>query len=248
MYDYALGGKDNYAVDRAATRAWFAIDPGMAFTVRANRAFLGRAVRYFAGEAGIRQFLDIGTGIPTSGNTHQVAQAIAPESRVVYVDYDPAVLAHARALLVSGEEGTTDYIDADLRDTGRILDQARRLLDFTQPVAVTLLAILHVIPDSDNPHALVAEIMDAVPPGSYLALSHLGSELLDQPGKDGIKNLADEMIQQTVTHRAREQVTRFFDGTDLIEPGVVRVEEWRPESGTSDTGQSSLWCGAGRKR
>ena len=140
IYDYLLGGKDNYAADRAAVDAAIKIDPDMGFTARANRAFLGRAVRYLAAEAGIRQFLDIGTGIPTAGNTHQVAQAIAPESRVVYVDYDPVVLAHARALLTSSEAGATDYIDADLRDTAAILGQAAQLLDFTKPVAVTLLA------------------------------------------------------------------------------------------------------------
>ena len=134
MYDYLLGGKDNYAADRAAVDAALKIDPDVAFTARANRAFLGRAVRYLAAEAGIRQFLDIGTGIPTAGNTHQVAQAIAPESRVVYVDYDPIVLAHARALLTSSEAGATEYIDADLRDTATILAQASELLDFTKPV------------------------------------------------------------------------------------------------------------------
>ena len=154
----------------------------MAFTARANRAFLGRAVRYLAAEAGIRQFLDIGTGIPTAGNTHEVAQAIAPESRVVYVDYDPIVLAHARALLTSSEAGATEYIDADLRDTGTILAQAGQLLDFTKPVAITLLAILHAIPDADDPHAIVARLLDAVPPGSYLAVTHSGSDLFE-PGK-----------------------------------------------------------------
>ena len=137
MYDYLLGGKDNYAADRAATDAALKVWPDLAFAARANRAFLGRAVRYLAAEAGIRQFLDLGTGIPTAGNTHEVAQAIAPETRVVYVDYDPIVLAHARALLDSSEEGATEYIDADLRDTGSILDQAAQLLDFSKPVAVT---------------------------------------------------------------------------------------------------------------
>src|SRR6185312_8404968 len=162
-YDYLLGGKDNYAADRAAADAWLKIDPGMAFTARANRAFLGRAVRFLATEAGIRQFLDIGTGIPTAGNTHEVAQAIAPESRVVYVDYDPIVLAHARALLDSSEAGATEYIDADLRDTGTILSRAADLLDFTKPVAITLISILHAIPDADDPYSIVAKLLDAVP-------------------------------------------------------------------------------------
>src|SRR5487761_782136 len=179
MYDYVLGGKDNYAADRAAVEEWAKVDPGIVFTARANRAFLGRVVRYLAAEARIRQFLDIGTGIPTAGNTHQVAQSIAPETRVVYVDYDPIVLAHARALLTSGEAGATDYIHADLRDTGEILGRAARLLDFSKPVAVTLIAILHAVPDADDPHAIVARLMDTVPPGSHLALSHPGADLLD---------------------------------------------------------------------
>ena len=154
---------------------------------RANRAFLGRAVRYLAADAGIRQFLDIGTGIPTAGNTHEVAQATAPESRVVYVDHDPIVLAHARALLTSNEAGATEYIDADLRDTGEILSQAAPLLDFSRPVAVTLLMILHAIPDADDPHAIVARLMDAVPSGSYLAISHPGSDLYDRETLEGLQ-------------------------------------------------------------
>src|SRR3984957_6799566 len=159
VYDYLLGGRDNYASDRAATEAWLKIDPELPFTARANRAFLGRVVRYLTAEEGIRQFLDIGTGIPTAGNTHQVAQAIAPETRVVYVDYDPIVLAHARALLVSSESGATEYIDADVRDTGKILDQAGRLLDFTQPVAITMLALLHAVPDTDQPYDIVGTLL-----------------------------------------------------------------------------------------
>src|SRR5579871_3177232 len=172
IYDYLLGGKDNYEVDRTATNAILEFYPGMLFNAKANRAFLGRAVRFLAAEAGIRQFLDIGTGIPTAGNTHQVAQAVAPQSRVVYVDYDPVVLAHARALLTSKQAGATRYVDADLRDTGTVLGQARELLDFTKPVAITLLATLHAVPDADDPHAVVAKLLDAVPPGSYLAVSH----------------------------------------------------------------------------
>ena len=248
VYDYLLGGKDNYAADRAATEAWLAIDPELAFTVRANRAFLGRVVRYLTGEAGMRQFLDIGTGIPTADNTHEVAQAIAPESRVVYIDYDPIVLAHARALLASSEAGATSYIDADLRDTSTILDEASQLLDFTKPVAVTLLAILHAIPEADDPQAIVARLMDAVPSGSYLAISHAGSDLLDQHKQDGLKDVADRMIQNKITYRDREQLARFFEGTDLVEPGLVRVEEWRPASGNGGTEKSSLWCAVGRKR
>src|SRR6202012_4769899 len=171
MYDYILGGKDNYAADRAAAEAWGKTDPDAAFSARENRRFLGRAVRYLAGEAKVRQVLDIGTGIPTAGNTHEVAQAIAPEARVVYVDYDPIVLAHARALLTSGETGDTQYIDADLRDTATIPDRAAQFLDCPRPVAITLVAILHAIPPADDPYAIVAKLLDAVPPGSYLAAS-----------------------------------------------------------------------------
>jgi hypothetical protein len=247
MYDYLLGGKDNYAADRAAVEAGLKFFPDMAFTVRANRAFLGRAVTYLAGEAGIRQFLDIGTGIPAAGNTHQVAQAIAPESRVVYVDYDPIVLAHARALLTSGEAGATEYLDADLRDTGAILEPASRLLDFTKPVAVTMLAILHSIPDPDDPHAIVARVMDAVPSGSYLAISHAGSELLDPEVRRSLLGTWNGKVQQQLVYRTREQVGRFFDGTDLVEPGLVRVEEWRPDPGSPE-GHSAGWCAVGRKR
>ena len=248
MYDYVLGGKDNYAADRAAVEAGLKAWPDMAFAMRANRAYLGRVVRYLAGEAGIRQFLDIGTGIPTAGNTHQVAQAIAPESRVVYVDYDPVALAHARALLTSNAAGATQYIDADLRDTDTILDQAAQLLDFTKPVAVTLLAVLHVIPDSDDPHAIVAKMTDAVPSGSHLAISHSGTDLFDQDTGDSFRGVVNQMMRQHYTPRSREQVTRFFAGMDLVEPGLVPVEKWRPEPGTVDAGKSAVWGGVGRKR
>ena len=247
-YDYLLGGKDNYAADRAAAEAAVKIYPEMVFAVRANRAFLGRAIRYLAAKAGIRQFLDIGTGIPTAGNTHQVAQAIAPESRVVYVDYDPIVLAHARALLTSHEAGATDYIHADLRDTGAILAQAGTLLDFTKPVAVTLLAILHAIPDADDPHHIVGTLMDAVPPGSHLAISHPASDLLGREATDELTDVSDRMMRQEIAYRGREQVARFFDGTDLVAPGLVRAEEWRLDPGTAGAGTSALWCAVGRKR
>ena len=248
MYDHLLGGKDNYAADRAAVEAILRIYPEMAFAARGNRAFLGRAVRYLAGEAGIRQFLDIGTGIPTAENTHQVAQAIAPESRVVYVDHDPVVLAHARALLTSSLAGATEYIDADLRDTGKILGQARRLLDFAKPVAVTLLAVLHVIPDADDPHAIVAKLMDALPAGSYLALSHGGTDLVDRSKQQSFQSTWSGRVKQQFAGRTREQVARFFDGLDLVEPGLVPVEEWRPEPGTASTGPSAMWGAVGRKR
>src|SRR3984957_10296793 len=246
MYDYVLGGKDNYAADRAAMDAALEVWPDMAFGARANRAFLGRAVRYLAADAGIRQFLDIGTGIPTAGNTHEVAQAIAPESLVVYVDYDPVVLAHARALLVSSAAGATEYIDADLRDTGTILPQAGPPLDFTKPVAITLFAILHAIADADDPHAIVAGLLDAVPPGSYLAISHGASDLIDPGAMESLNDSSTSKAQQPFAWRTREQVARFFEGTNLVEPGLVRVEEWRPEPGPGDTGKSAVLAAVGR--
>ena len=248
IYDYLLGGKDNYAADRAAADAWLKIDPKAAFSSRANRAFLGRAVRYLAGQAGMRQFLDIGTGIPTAGNTHEVAQAVAPESRVVYVDYDPIVLAHARALLTSHEAGATEYVDADLRDTSAILSRAGELLDFTRPVAVTLIAILHAIPDGDDPRSIVARIMDAVPSGSYLAISHVGSDLFDQEALAGVRDITASMADWKFASRSREQVARFFEEMDLVEPGLVRVEEWNPGPAAGDQGKSTVWGAVARKR
>jgi S-adenosyl methyltransferase len=247
VYNYVLGGKDNYAADRAAAEAWMKVYPELAFDMRANRAFLGRVVRYLAGPAGMRQFLDIGTGIPAAGNTHEVAQAIAPEARVAYVDYDPVVLAHARALLNSHEAGATEYIDADLRDTDTILTQAAQLLDFSQPVAVMLIAILHAVPDADDPHAIVAKLLDAVPSGSYLALSHPGADRLEPETAAALGDVTDRMVQQQITYRTREQVAQFFEGTDIVEPGIVPIEEWRPEPGDI-AGRSSLWCAVGRKR
>ena len=247
VYDYLLGGKDNYAADRAVAEATLKVNPDLAPSAHANRAFLGRVIRYLAAEAGIRQFLDIGTGIPTAGNTHQVAQAIAPESRVVYVDYDPIVLAHARALLNSNEAGATEYIDSDLRDTQTILDQAAKLLDFSEPVAVTLISILHAIPDDDDPHAIVARLLDAVPAGSYLAISHMGSDLMAPETLQEMNEVWKSKSQQQYTPRSREQMARFFDGTNLVEPGLVRVEEWRPEPGTEVARKSIMWSAVGRK-
>jgi hypothetical protein len=214
------------------------IYPETVSAARGNQAFLGRAVRYLAGEAGIRQFLDIGTGILTAGNTHEV----------VYVDNDPVVLAHARALLASHEAGATEYIHADLRDTDAILAQAGRLLDFTKPVAVTLLAVLHVIPDADDPHAIVAKLTDALPSGSYLAISHRGTDLVDRSRQESFQSTWNGRVQQLFAGRTREQVARFFAGLDRVEPGLVPVEEWRPDPGASDTGSSAMWGAVGRKR
>ena len=247
VYDYMLGGKDNYAADRAAAEATIKVNPELVPSAHANRAFLGRVIRYLAAEAGVRQFLDIGTGIPTAGNTHQVAQEVAPESRVVYVDYDPVVLAHARALLDSHQAGATEYIDSDLRDTRTILEQAAELLDFTRPVAVTLISILHAIPDGDDPYAIVAGLLGAVPPGSYLAISHMGSDLMAPETLREMDEIWKRTSQQQYTPRRREQVARFFHGTDVVAPGLVRVEEWRPEPGTGTARKSIMWSAVGRK-
>ena len=246
MYDYLLGGKDNYASDREAVEQALKIWPDMPFTARANRAFLGRAVSYFAREAGVRQFLDIGTGIPTAGNTHQVAQAIAPESRVVYVDYDPIVLAHARALLTSDGGCVTDYVDADLRDTSAVLDSAARTLDFSRPVAVMLLSILHVIGDEDAPREIVGALLDAVPPGSYLALSHPASDIAPEQGSEAARRL-NERGHQAVTLRAEEEVAGFFSGLEMVPPGLVQVQQWRPAVTGYLPGPVAMWAAVARK-
>jgi S-adenosyl methyltransferase len=246
IYDYWLGGKDNYAADRKAAEAAIAAYPGVATGARANRQFLARAVRHLAGEAGIRQFLDIGTGIPAANNTHEVAQSVAPGSRIVYVDYDPIVLLHARALLASHDDGRIDYLDADLRDTRSILEQAARTLDFSRPVAIMLIAILHAVDDADDPYQIVATLLDAVPPGSYLALSHVASDIDPEKIAEATERL-NQLSHQHFTLRDHAQVTRFFDGLELLEPGVARVEEWRPASELERQNRSAVWGGVARK-
>jgi S-adenosyl methyltransferase len=247
VYDYWLGGKDNYAADRAAGEAALQAYPDLVSSVRVNRAFLARVVRYLAAEAGIRQFLDIGTGIPTSNNTHEVAQSVAPESRVVYVDNDPIVLSHARALLTSNSAGSTDYIDADLRDTDRILAEAARTLDFSRPVAVMLIAILHLIGDEDDPAAIVARVLDAVPSGSYLAISHVASDI--EPEKMAeMRERLNRMVSQKGTYRSHAEVARIFDGLELIPPGVTRIQEWRPDAELDAKRPAAMWGGVGLKR
>ena len=247
VYNYWLGGKDNYAADRAAGDRAIETYPDMVSSVRSNRAYLARAVRYLAGEAGIRQFLDIGTGIPAANNTHEVAQSIAPDSRVVYVDNDPIVLAHARALLTNSPDGATGYIDADLRDPGTILAQAAQTLDFSRPVAVMLIAILHLIVDNDEAYRIVAQLVDAVPPGSYLALSHVASDI--EPDKQAeARNRLNKMVHEKQTHRSRDEVARFFQGLEIVEPGVVPVPQWRPDSDPEARRPSVMWGGVGRKR
>ncbi len=245
VYDYWLGGRDNFAADREAAERVLAVTPGLRFRVRANRAFLGRATRYLAGEAGVRQFLDIGTGIP-AGNTHEVAQRAAPDARVVYVDNDPIVPLHAQALLRSTPEGATDYLQADLREPGPILDQAARVLDFGQPVAVMLLGVLHLIQDSEDPWGIVARLMDAVPPGSYLTISHPAIDTHHAQAE--AQRVYSERVSTPQTLRTREQVARFFTGLDLVEPGLVQVHQWRPDPGDlAPDGVVSAHGAVGRK-
>jgi S-adenosyl methyltransferase len=246
-YDYWLGGKDNFAADRESGDAIAAKFPAIRIAVMENRRFLRRAVAFLAQEAGIRQFLDIGTGLPTANNTHEVAQALAPKSRIVYVDNDPLVLVHARALLTSSPDGSTTYVEADLRNPEQILDSAelRGTLDFSQPVALMLLAILHFIPEQDDPYAVVRRLVGVLPAGSYLVSSHATSDYLPPElvadiaaGRHGEGRL-----------RTRAEFTRFFDGLELIPPGIVPVAEWRaddepqPRPSAAETG---MYAGAAR--
>jgi hypothetical protein len=226
VYNYWLGGKDNFTADREAAELVITSYPTVLASVRAQREFLGRAVSYLAREAGIRQFLDLGTGLPSASTTHEVAQQAAPQSRIVYVDNDPIVLAHARALLASSPQGATAYLDADLRDTGTILTEAASLLDFDEPVAVMLIGILHCIPDSDDPVGIVNRLLAAVPPGSYLVIAHPAGDIhARQIGTAA--NQLNQMMAEPVTLRTHAGVARFFDGLDLIEPGLVQLHRWR---------------------
>jgi S-adenosyl methyltransferase len=247
VYDYWLGGKDNFAVDREAAEQVKAAYPGILRDVRAQRAFLANAVRYLAETAGIRQFLDIGTGIPTANNTHEVAQEAEPTCRVVYVDNDPMVLTHARALLV-GATAPTAYVDADLRDTGLVLTEAAELLDFSKPVAVLLISVLHLIPDEDDPHAIVARLMDAVPSGSWLALSHPARDVHTPQVTEAAARF-NQLAPAPATLRTQAEILRFFDGLELVEPGLVQVHRWR-RPGLAAPGQklqAAGYCGLARK-
>jgi hypothetical protein len=245
VWNYWLGGKDYYPVDRNVGDQVMAMFPDITRLARADRAFLGRAVRYLAGEAGIRQFLDIGTGLPTANNTHQVAQAIAPQSRIVYVDNDPLVLVHARALLTSTPEGACDYIDADLRDIGKILAEAAKTLDFTQPIALMMLGIMGQVPDSDHPESIIKQLLDALPSGSYLALSD--GVTTSGTFTEAVRHY-NESSANTYHPRSPEQMTGFFAGLELVEPGVVFLPRWRPEASPfPDAGEVPGMGGVGRK-
>lgn len=251
VWNYFLGGKDNYPVDQEMGDQYRAIFPEIIDIARTDRAFLGRAVRHLAGEAGIRQFLDIGTGLPTMDNTHEVAQRVSPDARIVYVDNDPLVLTHAQALLTSSPEGACDYIDADLRDPDRILAAAAETLDFDRPVAIMLLGILHFVPDYDEVHGIVMRLLDAVPPGSHLALTHATFDLGGQTASAAnaeAQRAWNEKATETITPRTREQVLGFFDGLDLLEPGLVSMSRWRPEAAPwGEPPEVSGFSGVGRK-
>ncbi|HEU5160104.1 MAG TPA: SAM-dependent methyltransferase [Streptosporangiaceae bacterium] len=245
IYDYWLGGKDNFAVDREAAERALAIMPNLAGKARANRAFLGRAVHHLAAEAGIRQFLDIGTGLPAADNTHEVAQRVAPDSRIVYVDNDPVVLVHAQAMLTGTREGATAYIDADARNIDEIVDRAAATLDFSRPVAVMLVAILHCIPDEDEPLRIVTALREAVPPGSHLVLSHPTMDL-DPQGMAEVAATLNRVMPTKVTYRSYAQVERFFDGWEPLEPGIVPAASWRPRHPHSIE-PKAMWAGVARK-
>ncbi|MFD7137091.1 SAM-dependent methyltransferase [Streptomyces sp. NPDC059894] len=228
IWNYWLGGKDNYEVDRAAGDQIRRLHPGIGEYARADRLFLGRAVRHLVSEAGIRQFLDIGTGLPTADNTHEVAQRLAPDSRIVYVDNDPLVLAHARALLTSTPEGRTDYLDEDLRNVDAILEHAAKTLDFGEPVALMLLGVVIFVGDDEDPYGLVRRLVDRLPSGSHLVLSHTITSPA-MPDVDEAVAFWNEHGTPKLTQRTPEEVARFFDGLELLEPGVVSCSRWRPE-------------------
>jgi O-methyltransferase involved in polyketide biosynthesis len=228
IWNYWLGGKDNYEVDRAAGDQFLKVFPDIAVVARATRAFMGRAVRYLAAEEGVRQFLDIGTGLPTFDSTHEIAQRVAPESRIVYVDNDPVVLLHAENLLVSGPEGATDYVDADMRDPERIVQAAAKTLDFSDPIAILLLGVLGHITDDAEAHSILRRLLDAVPSGSYLVLSD-GTNVVHGEQGQAAQQEYNESGAMPYCLRSPEQIARFFDGLELVEPGLVSCPRWRPE-------------------
>ncbi|GKQ38193.1 SAM-dependent methyltransferase [Streptomyces sp. A012304] len=234
MYDWYLGGKDNYPVDEAMGRQMLALDPRVPVMARVNRAFMHRATRWLA-KNGVRQFLDIGTGIPTEPNLHQVAQRIAPDARVVYCDNDPIVLVHAAALLRSTPEGVTEYLQADVRDPATIVKEARKVLDFDRPVALSLIALLHFVPDEDGAHELVDRLLAELPSGSHLVMTHATADFTPQESAAATEKLKAAGV--TLALRSRAEFSRFFDGLDLVEPGVAVVPDWHPELGEPVPGQ-----------
>jgi S-adenosyl methyltransferase len=246
VYDYFLGGKDNFEADRIAGEAAISAFPQTAESARAARAFLRRVVHFLAADAGIRQFLDIGTGLPSGENVHEVAQSVAPQSRIVYVDNDPIVLRHAQALLTSTREGVTSYLDADVRDPEKILHKAESALDFSQPMALLLMGILHSVEDRFDPHGIVRTLVQAMPAGSYLAISHLTADIYPELTEFAAA-LNERNLDSPMVLRDRAEVTSFFDGLEIIEPGVVQLSRWRPESDEEAAAAAALWGGVARK-
>ncbi len=246
VWNYLLGGKDNFAADRAAGDLILKMFPGIAHVARVQRRFLTRAVRYLAAEAGITQFLDIGTGLPTANNTHQIAQQIAPRSRIVYVDNDPLVLVHAAALLTSAPGGVTSYIEADVRDPGAILREAARTLDFSRPVALMMFGIMGQVDDSDEPGSIVAWLLDALAPGSYLALSD-GTDT--NPELNQAIAVYNQNSASSYHLRSPGRIAGLFAGLDLVPPGVVITSRWRPDvrDAEEEPREIDAICGIGRK-
>ncbi|MCW2898047.1 MAG: hypothetical protein JWO67_312 [Streptosporangiaceae bacterium] len=246
VWNYWLGGKDCYKVDRELGDKVARLVPGIVDSARADRAFLRRSVRYVGGQEGIRQYLDIGTGLPTMDNTHEAAQRVAPESRIVYVDNDPLVLAHARALLTGAPEGRTDYLDADVRDPEKILEAAAATLDFTQPVALMLLAVMHFITDAEEAYGIVRRLMAALPSGSHLVLTHACIEAQTTPA--AVRAWNESGTATPIKARTRSEIAEFFDGLELVEPGVVSCPHWRPQPNPWGVpGEVMTFCGVGRK-
>jgi hypothetical protein len=250
IWNYWLGGKDNYPADQEVGDQIAKMFPSIVAMARHDRAFLVRAVRYLAGEVGIRQFLDIGTGLPTMENTHEVAQRVAADSRIVYVDNDPLVLTHARALLTSTPEGACDYIDADLREPDRILEAAGQTLDFSQPVALMLVAILLHITSDEEAYAIVRRLVEPLAPGSYLVIVHDTADIHGEEIRTAMRFFMEQGGEPLVA-RSREQITRFFDGLELVEPGLVTTSRWRPEPKPSgepeDAEEVAQYAGVARK-
>jgi hypothetical protein len=245
VYDALLGGKDNFPADRAAAHDILNIAPQARQGARQNRAFLQRAVRHLAGEGGIRQFLDIGTGLPTQGNVHQVAQAVAPDARVLYVDHDPVVHAHANALLAN--HTTTIAVLGDLREPEAIVaaPEVRRLLDLTRPVAVLLVAVLHFLRDQEDPAGIVTRLRDAMAPGSYLVISHATADF--HPDQGAKVTQVYQQASAPLVLRSRDQIARFFDGFDLVEPGLVEPVAWRSDQGPVSRSAGGFYSGVGRR-
>jgi SAM-dependent methyltransferase len=242
VYNYWIGGKDHFPADRQAASNVARRRPQVIAGARANRAFLARAVRYLTAERRISQFLDIGPGLPAPGNAHEIAQAIDPHCRVAYVDNDPLVLAHARVLLASDPKGACSYIEADLRDPAMIVREARRTLDFTRPVAVLLVAVLHFISDADDPAGIVKELAEALAPGSFIAISHLTADIAPEQVTSGVAAY-NSLVPAQITARTHAQITELFAGLSLVPPGVVPVAEWRPPSGCQRPQSADMYAG-----